>query len=314
MKVKYNNQETFHYIDDYIFVNADRVRLIGEGALDNTSGFDVYTDEETQIYLNSEYVVIYEKGDGFVEYTKDQTIYFDYYVANEDNYITGVQVFKSNKLPTDVKGVFFKSGQGKEYAEPTSDILFMDEDGVYNYKIVNDKIVAITDEEKNNIKAQYEQNIVKAKISNFNAICSSFIVQGIDYNNKHYSYELTDQNNLKNAIELAKTTKMEVPYHADKESYSLYNLNDITSIYILNQMNLIHHTVYFNQLKLYMSSLQSIEEINAIQYGQPLDENYLVVYNQMIEQAKNALATFLNIDVVTLEGILNSSITVSQLL
>ena len=84
MKIKYNNQENFYTIDEYKFINANRVRLIGENILENTSGFDIYDDEGNLLHSNSDYVVVYDKGEDFVEYTNDTNIYYVYYLANKD--------------------------------------------------------------------------------------------------------------------------------------------------------------------------------------------------------------------------------------
>ena len=74
MKIKYNNQENFYTIDEYKFINANRVRLIGENILENTSGFDIYDDEGNLLHSNSDYVVVYDKGEDFVYSTKSSPL------------------------------------------------------------------------------------------------------------------------------------------------------------------------------------------------------------------------------------------------
>ena len=318
MKVKYNNQETFHNIDEYIFVNIDRVRLTGEGALDNTSGFDVYNDDEAVIYLNSEHTVIYEKGENFVEYTKDQNVYYDFYVANENGFVTGIQVFKSPELPEGIIGVPYKEGQGKEFVEPTTDLAFVDEEGFPNFKIVDGNMVEVSAEEKAEMRdakreAEFE-SALNAKLAELSSICAENIVAGIDYNGQHYSYEITDQNNIESAVSLATATGLEVPYHAEGETCRLYTPDEIIAIYVTCETNLTHNITYYNQLKLYTQTLTTKEDVNNVAYGQMLQGEYLDTYVMIMAQSKKIIAAYLNTDEATVDAILGKSATMAAAL
>ena len=318
MKVKYNNLETFHNIDEYTFVNIDRVRLTGEGALENTSGFDVYNDEETLIYLNSEHTVVYDKGENFVEYTKDQTVYYDFYVADSNGYVTGVQVYTSFDLPEGVTGVYFKSGQGKQFVEPAPAIVITDAEGYPNYKIVNDEIVEVTAEEKSAMRNADDKEAfdaaMESKLSELNGICAKNITDGVDVQGEHYSYGLEDQNNIKGAVDLATTTKLDVPYHADGQPCRLYTPEEITAIYIINETNLTHNITYANQLRLYTATLTTKEAVDSVIYGQPLEGDYAATYAMIMEQSKKIIAAFLGVDEGTVDAILGGSATMAAAL
>lgn len=324
MRVKYNNQDIFHNIEEYQFINIDRVRLVGEGALDNTSGFDVYEDYDENndinvvLYTHPEHIVVYDKGENFVEYTKDTTVYYVFYITNKDGYVTRMQKFTSAVLPEDITGIFCKSGQGKEFAEPTASFALVDEEGFFNYKDVNGKLTEVTSEEKDVMRIEKEQKELNSalfsKTNQLKSICSKNIVKGVDYNGEHYNYELTDQNNIKSAVNLASTTGLDVPYHANGKPCRLYSPEEIIAIYVINETNLTHHITYSNQLNLYTETLTTKEEVNAIEYGQPLAGEYLETYVMIMAQSKKIIAAFLNVDEVTVDAILSNSITMTEVL
>lgn len=154
MKVKYYDKETFDTIDDYQIINESRVRLIYSSALENTSGFNIYEDDETTVLLSCPMnTVMYESGEGFVEYTTDQNVYCIHYLHNEDGYIT--EQFRSLEETVN-NGIFVDKGQGKKYAEDESWIEFVDVEGFYNYKIVEGQIIKVTEDEKAVMRVEKE--------------------------------------------------------------------------------------------------------------------------------------------------------------
>lgn len=66
-----------------------------------------------------------------------------------------------------------------------------------------------------------------AKIAELSNICQEKIFLGVDVAGKHYSYTLQDQTNLSNAIKSAKDASIDVYYHADEESFSLYSYEEL---------------------------------------------------------------------------------------
>lgn len=132
-------------------------------------------------------------------------------------------------------------------------------------------------------------NTKESKIKEMSDLCQQTIEYGVTIDDKHYTYTIQDQSNLVNAVNLAKTTGMSVPYHADGESCSLYTYEEISKIYINEQMNLTRQQTYFNQLKLYIQSLTTISDkeiIDGIYYGLPLTGTYLEEYDNIIAQSK----------------------------
>lgn len=133
------------------------------------------------------------------------------------------------------------------------------------------------------------EDVQMSKINELSSICESQIVNGVDVEidgvMEHFSYKLEDQNELKSAFDLALQTGMSVPYHSDGNGCKLYTVEQITSLYIAQQTNLTHHKTYFNQMKMYINTLDDIEVVKAIVYGDALTGQYLEDYNTVMNQA-----------------------------
>lgn len=182
----------------------------------------------------------------------------------------------------DEKNVFYMSN-GEIYVEP-------EPEPTPDLEPIPDK--ELTDEEKAALK---EQEFISAKSNKINSMeeaCKNAIETGIVIDGKQYAYTVQDQSNMLNAMSLAQQTGLEVPYHANGESCSLYNYTALATIYMQEQMNLTKNQTYFNQLKLYINSIDDVElldEINNIYYGTELTGEYLDTYNMIIEQSQQIM-------------------------
>lgn len=150
------------------------------------------------------------------------------------------------------------------------------------------------------------EEVRNSKITNFSNICNSSIINGVDVkigeDTKHFSYTEEDQVNLKEIFDLAIQTNVPMFYHADGNSCELYTVEDIINIYTSATTNKMHHITYFNQIKMYINSLATVEEVNEIEYGYGLTGEYLQTYNDSMEQAKLVLETLLSKRVAILAG------------
>lgn len=139
--------------------------------------------------------------------------------------------------------------------------------------------------------------VKKSKISELSRICNQSIINGVDVeidgNIEHFSYKEEDQVNIKEIFDIVIQTNIPMYYHSDGESCKLYTVEQIVTIYCTASTNKMHHTTYFNQLKLYVETLETSEEVNAIEYGQELTGTYLDTYNNSMMQAKLLLETLL---------------------
>jgi hypothetical protein len=120
------------------------------------------------------------------------------------------------------------------------------------------------------------------------------IVKGIEINNENFTYELTDQNNILNNVNLVLQTGLDVPYHADGKPCRLFTPTEIISIYVAQEHNLTHNITYNNQLKLYVDTLTTVEEVESVQYGQELIDDYLLTYQLIMSQADALTQAFIS--------------------
>lgn len=194
-------------------------------------------------------------------------------------------------------GILRKSGQGKEYFEPVQETL-LDSDGFYLYKVADGQVVATTTEEKAAWKKEHDEealaSALTSKLAEISTACNSAIVVGVDYGNKHFSYDNEDQKNISNAVQLVMTTNLGVPYHADGESCEIFSKEDIIAIYVAEETNLTHNVTYHNQLRLYVQTLSTVEEIEAVKYGETeLVGQYKTTYDAMMAQAQEVIKKFI---------------------
>lgn len=136
------------------------------------------------------------------------------------------------------------------------------------------------------------------KISSLSSTCNKQIISGVDIDIdgtiEHFSYSDEDQANIKELFDLAVQTKIPMYYHSDGNSCKLYTVDQIITIYTTAAMNKMHHITYFNQLKMYLRSLEDSEAISGVEYGYELAGEYLDTYNSAMVQVKASIETLLN--------------------
>lgn len=115
------------------------------------------------------------------------------------------------------------------------------------------------------------------KIKEMSAACHQTIEDGFDLelrgNTYHFSLTTQDQINLINLSAMAQTQEL-IPYHADGEETSFYTSDEINMIAQTATQLKIYNTTYYNALKSYINSLETIEEIAAITYGTSIPDEY----------------------------------------
>lgn len=117
----------------------------------------------------------------------------------------------------------------------------------------------------------------QSKISEMSYECRKAIEAGADViirgQVRHFSMTQQDQLNFISLGTLAQTQDL-IPYHADGESCVFYTANEINQIISATTAHKIYQTTYYNALKDYINSLETIEEIAAITYGTPIPDEY----------------------------------------
>lgn len=151
-------------------------------------------------------------------------------------------------------------------------------------------------------KAEQPDPVIQAKEAKLNElsdICNSMIDTGLDVqlsNNstKHFTYTLADQANVSEMFTAVMAGATEYPYHADGESCMMYSAGDIITIYSTLSSMKTGQITYQNQLKQYVKTLNTVEDIEAVTYGQELTGEYLEAYTNLITQAKEQLQNVLS--------------------
>lgn len=154
-----------------------------------------------------------------------------------------------------------------------------------------EEIAAILDIPLKELTLEEEKEL---KIEELSKMCEQNICDGIDVvlpsDNKtyHYSFTLTDQNNIKTCFDLAVSTKSATPYHADGEGCRLYSPIDIVTIYAEEQYYITKQTTFFNYLKQQIKSLNAVDEVRKITYKSELTGDFKTGYESILAYAEVA--------------------------
>lgn len=284
-----NDLETHYEITSEVSqLSSKKVCIYQNNIPENTSGFEIVSDDET-VTSYDDYTVVYRKTDDHIVFTSDTKIHYVYYIYNENNYVSSYML--TTKEVNKANTIFVRSGQGSFYENVPSEE-YLDENGIYRYKVVNDELVEITEDEKITLTETKLQKVKADKISILSSICCENIEKGVEYNGEKFSYKIEDQGNLEKSCNYAMTTSLDAPYHADGCPCRLYSKEDLFMIYQMQTTNLTHNETYFNQLKMYILSLTDVNEIEAIYYGQELTGEYLDNYNMIMKQTERIVEAY----------------------
>lgn len=290
--IKFKNFDKTYDVEVSIIEWRSIIQLSGKELPTEFTDFDVLNEDGVIIDYFEGFNVVYDSGDGYIQLTNDPIFYYNYLVYDENNYVisTNVSIVQRDDA------YLYQSGQGKSYKYFSMNLT--NDDGFPLYKIVNNKLVETSEDERNAYheeKLKEQVNIAKAnKIFECNNICNQMIVKGIEINDENFTYELTDQNNILNNVNLVLQTGLDVPYHADGKPCRLFTPAEIISIYVAQEHNLTHNITYNNQLKLYVDTLTTVEEVESVQYGQELIDDYLLTYQLIMSQADALTQAFIS--------------------
>lgn len=115
--------------------------------------------------------------------------------------------------------------------------------------------------------------IKSSKISEMSDMCNQTIISGVDVtlssgNVEHFDLTHDDQINL---IELKDYVRYEnvqyVPYHSKGGACKIYTADDILVIADAARKFKMVHTAYFNNLRDWINSMETVEEVSGVFYG-----------------------------------------------
>lgn len=294
--IKFRNSKKIYDVKLDIISWRSIIQLSGDELPTEFSDFDVLNEEGTIVDYFEGFINVYDSGDGYVQLTNDNTTYYTYLVSDENDYITSIKITTEE---SDEYGYLYQLGQGKKYKMFTMDLV--NEDGYPLYKVQDNKLVETSKKERQEYsKELLIQKIIDAKVAKINEcskICNEMIIKGIDVEIdgkvEHFSCKEEDQMNIKELFDLSGQTNIPMYYHADGENCKAYTTDQIIAIYAAVCANKNHHTTYFNQMRQYINSLETLEEIKSVVYGQELPSEYVDTYNGSMAQAQLVLETLL---------------------
>lgn len=138
-----------------------------------------------------------------------------------------------------------------------------------------------------------------AKNAELSATCQQVIYAGLNIQfstevTEHFNYNELDQLNIKEMFDAVRMGATMYPYQSEDGSCRVYTAEEIVMVYQALAGNKTGNITYYHQLKEYVNSLTTIEDINAVVYGQELTGEYLEHYNEMIAIAQEQMTTILS--------------------
>ena len=131
---------------------------------------------------------------------------------------------------------------------------------------------------------QYSNDVLyiakQSKLRDLKSYCNKAIIAGIDIHysetmTKHFDLTVEDQLNLSALrYQLLTSDQDTFAYHSKDDNFQYYTRAEIQFIIQKIDEHILYHTAYFNSLKNYVNSLTSIDEVDAIIYGQDFPDMY----------------------------------------
>ena len=172
--------------------------------------------------------------------------------------------------------------KGIEYS-----VVELNTDDIAKYNGVN----VSSDEEARRIVEPTLEEVISDKLKEISDICEQTIYNGIDVTlsdgiTKHFSLKTEDQINLNGLVSQVSIGNIKaengVPYHADGEICTLFSIADFTLVANSATVFVLQQTTYCNHLMMYVRSLENVEAVKAVAYGQELTGEFLESYKNIM--------------------------------
>lgn len=142
------------------------------------------------------------------------------------------------------------------------------------------------------------EQIRQIKISALSATCEQTIYNGLELELsagiERFEYKDKDQKNIKAMFDAVVFGAEKFPYQAEDGNCRVFTKEDIMTLYPSLEGLRTSQLTYYNQLKKYVNTLKTTEEIDTVTYGQPLEGEYLQHYNEMIAVAEEQMQLVLS--------------------
>lgn len=231
--------------------------------------------EENNIYTYNEYELVIAAKDNINEYINENfDILLNQAKVNEENKIL------KEKIETLKKQLDNSDYQILKCTESfmLGSVLPYDFSKLLSDRMgIRDSINALQDD---SLEVDALEKLKERKITEMSAASQTTITNGIDYNEKHYRLNTTDQINLTSLYALAQAGTS-VPYHADGEVCRVFTPEEMCGLVQNATKWVIYHTTYFNLLKHQILSLETEDEVKSVYYGIDLKDEYKSVLNSI---------------------------------
>lgn len=159
----------------------------------------------------------------------------------------------------------------------------------YYYSPKTDKLY---DKETTSItEATTLEQALSVKLAELSEVCGAAINAGAtvtlpDGTEEQFTYSTADQANISEMFTACLMGAESYPYHANDEACKTYTAAQIMAIYGTLSMYKTGQLTYHNQLKQYVKTLDDMEDVLSVVYGQPLTGDYLTAYNTLMQEAQ----------------------------
>ena len=121
--------------------------------------------------------------------------------------------------------------------------------------------------------------VMQEKIAEMSATCKGTILKGFslvlsDGEEHRFSLTAEDQENIEQMRSDINSGETMIPYHADGELFKYLSREDASAVIAEKRHYILYHTAYFNSLKAYIHSLETINAISVIEYGADIPVEY----------------------------------------
>lgn len=159
----------------------------------------------------------------------------------------------------------------------------------YYYSPTSDKLY---DKETTSItEVTTLEQAMAVKLAELSEVCGAAINAGAtvtlpDGTEEQFTYSTADQANISEMFTACLMGAESYPYHANDEACKTYTAAQIMAIYGTLSMYKTGQLTYHNQLKQYVKTLDDMEDVLAVVYGQPLTGDHLTSYNTLMQEAQ----------------------------
>ena len=133
-----------------------------------------------------------------------------------------------------------------------------------------------------------------AKVAEISEACNAAIDAGTSVDlpsgtREEFTYTVADQANVSEMFTACLAGATGYIYHANNSPCKTYPAADVVAIYGTLSMYKTGQLTYHNQLRQFVNSLTTAEDIQTVTYGQPLIGEYLTQYNDLMAEAQTQM-------------------------